>query len=145
MYHTCCCLCWLNQIVYHCYSTTSPRTASDDMDGVSARKFVHLVRHGKYLGSSVGEVLSPIGIRQAELTGGRLQQIVSQGNPRRKLAGIMHSSIPRAAHTTGIIAKYFPNVSVEPSELHCGKDPSNPTSVKSLDILLIHTNLHALN
>ena len=51
------------------------------MDGVSARKFVHLVRHVKYLGSSVGEVLSPIGIRQAELTGGRLQQIVSQGNP----------------------------------------------------------------
>ena len=63
--------------IYCCYITES-----DDMDGATTKKFIHLVRHGKYLGSPVGEVLSPIGIRQAELTGGRLQQLVSQGIPR---------------------------------------------------------------
>ena len=111
--------------------TTDSRTANE-MDGDSTtKKFVHLVRHGKYLGSPVGEVLSPIGIRQAELTGGRLQQIVSHGNPRRKLASIMHSSTPRAAHTAGIISKYFPSACVEPSELLCGKDPFSPSSVSS--------------
>ena len=110
--------------IYCCYITES-----DDMDGATTKKFIHLVRHGKYLGSSVGEVLSPIGIRQAELTGGRLQQLVSQGDPRRRLASIMHSSTPRAVHTAGIITKCFPNVSVQTSKLLCGKDPSSPTAV----------------
>ena len=121
--------------------TIGSRTAND-MDGDSTtKKFVHLVRHGKYLSSPVGEILPPIGIRQAELTGERLQQIVSHGNPRRKLASIMHSSTPQAAHTAGIIAKYFPSACVEPSELPCGKDPSNPSSVSShkcFFFLLVH-------
>ena len=122
-------LCLLNQIV--CYSTTGPRNASKDQYGWGIYKEVRPPSSPWAVpGIDSRWIITVVYWHPTSWAYRRMPPAdCITWNSRRKLAGIMHFSTPRAAHTAGIIAKYFPNVSVEPSELLCGKDPSNPTSV----------------
>lgn len=78
------------------------------------QKIIYLVRHGqqdKPLPDSngYGGWLTPLGRRQAKLTGKRLAQL--------PIDAIHYSTLHRAAETAAIISDYLPNVPMTPSKL----------------------------
>ena len=78
--------------------------------------FLYLVRHGE--ASPQDGPLSPLGERQAQLTGERLKDV--------PLTAIHHGPLPRAAQTARIIAEFLPGVPVHPCDLAGDYLPSDP-------------------
>jgi serine/threonine-protein phosphatase PGAM5 len=69
-----------------------------------ATRYLALVRHGQYerKGGRPTEHLTPLGVKQAQLTAQRLRSL--------PITAIHYSSLPRAVETAEIIAQAFPDV-----------------------------------
>ena len=75
-------------------------------------RHIYLVRHGKYLQNSEGhEILSPIGMRQATVTGRRLQHHMAT------TTSLFHSPLRRAVETTNLMVASLESIPHTPSEL----------------------------
>ena len=77
---------------------------------------IYLIRHGKYLENPKGQdVLSPIGIRQATVTGRRLHTLSRMSTTVK----LVHSTLRRAVETTSLIADSLESIPTTPSDLLC--------------------------
>ena len=79
-----------------------------------AVRVLYLIRHGQHdlnnpSGSSLGGPLTPLGIRQAEITAKTLAM--------KPISSIHSSSLNRADQTAKIIAKEFPAMNVQTTDL----------------------------
>ena len=92
-----------------------------DWDGRESEKsndlihrYVYLVRHGKYVRNPDGQdVLSPIGMRQATVTGRRLNILSNMP------ISLTHSTLQRAVETTSLMRASLEGITSTESDLLC--------------------------
>ncbi|GIY62974.1 hypothetical protein CDAR_376381 [Caerostris darwini] len=88
-----------------------------DSPSCTQSKTIYLIRHGDYRKSNKkeNEKLTPLGHKQADLCGEHLSNILDTV----RVSKIYHSSLIHAAETARKIHEYFPEASIESSDLLC--------------------------
>ena len=108
--------------------------------GGTGKKYVYLVRHGRYCTSPEGvNMLSPIGMQQADYTGSHLQQRV----------GVIHrvkcSPLPRAAQTASIMNRSLSCSIVKTDDLAEGQPDVVEVSEHQFQLLSYYSSLMAVH